>query len=415
MDRPIEKNVQNRRKVRNWIRTLAILAILITAYFVVRKLLAPSIDKQRFSIAQVERGTLDNAITATGLVVPAFEEQINAPIATQVQELYLPSGTTVKKGDKILRLNNEFITLQTESLRDRLQLRKNNIEKLNLEFDKTLKDLGYDAQMKKLEISGLEAQLADMQRLQKIGGATEEEVENAKLNLDIARLENNKLENELAYQEKVVKTDRRNLQLEQTIQEKELKELQKKLTLTTVTAPNNGVITWLQEDIGVQVQEGEPLVRVANLDRFKIEARASDRYADQILVGQEVKVRINNRSLDGTITTILPAVENNQVGFLVQLVDQSQDLKANMRVEVFIVTDRKEDVLMVRNGTAFSGAQRIKMYKVIGEQAFQVDVNVGLRSIDKVEISGPEIKAGDRLIVSNMDDYNHLAQINLKQ
>jgi HlyD family secretion protein len=314
-----------------------------------------------------------------------------------------------------MNLDEEFIKLEYEGLQDQLELKKNNITRLRLEYDKNLNDLDYQDQIMALKVSNLEANLSDAKRLAKVGGATEEEVKKADLNLKIAKLEKKQLENDLDFRKKAVTSDKRNLELEVMIQEKKLRELNRKLKETAVKAPANGVITWLAEDIGKKVTEGEPLVRLANLENFRIEASCSDRYSSLVKVGMSVNVRINQTILKGTITSILPAVKNNTIGFIVELENgNAVQLRPNMKVEVFIISGKKENVLRLKNGAAFTGAIEQKLFVVRGEKAVKVAVNIGLTSMDYVEILTTDLKIGDKVIVSSMTDFEHLDVIELK-
>ena len=414
MDRPISNTEQRKNNLTKWLKYAAIVGVVVVGFLSLRYALKTKVEKEDFLFATVQRGDIENAITATGLVVPSFEQQINAPINTEIKNVVLKSGAKVKAGDLIMNLDEEFIKLEYEGLQDQLELKKNNITRSRLEYDKNVKDLDYQNQIMALKISNLEAGLADIKRLEKVGGATAEEVEKAKLNLKIQRLEKQKLENELNFKRESVVSDKRNLELEVMIQEKKLRELNRKLTETAVKAPQSGVITWLSEDIGKKVVEGEPLVRLANLQSFRIEASCSDRYANSVKVGMPVNVRVNKDKFRGTITSILPAVENNTIEFIVELEDgNNAKLRPNMQVEVFIITGKKENVLRVRNGAAFTGAVQQGLFVVRGNEAIKVPVSIGLSNIDFVEITSNGLKEGDKVIVSSMSDFEHLEKLEL--
>lgn len=414
MDRPIANTVQRRNKARGWLRWGVGLALLGAGFLIFRQLLKTNIELKDFRIAKVEVGMMEDAITAAGVVVPTFEQQLNAPIASEIETVYLTSGAQVKTGDSIMELNEEFTRLEYESLVDQLELKKNNITKLGLEYDKNLQELTYEDQIKALQLSSLEAELADKKRLREIGGTTLEEVEQAALNLKIAQLEKKKLENDLNFKKASIVSDRRNLELEVMIQEKKLKELGKKLTQTKVTAPNAGVITWIAEEIGKKINEGEPLVRLANLESFRVEATCSDRYANKINMGLPVRVRVNRVDLQGYISSILPAINNNSISFIVELdKNNHESLRPDMRVEVFIIAERAEDVLKVANGPAFKGGIQQNVFVVEGEKAVKRKVRVGLTNMDFVQIT-QGLQQGDRIIISDMEDYDHLEELTIE-
>lgn len=415
MDKVISKQEQQKGKRKVWIRTIAAILLVAIVFWGFRKLIRPQVNQNKIITAAVEAGDIQNTLTATGLIIPAYEVELNAPVNTEIKEVLLSSGEQVKRGDQIMELDDKYIKLQYEQLLDELELRKTNIDKLKLEYDKNLRDLDFENQIKALELEGLEAQLKDFQRLLKVGGATEEDVEKAELTLSIARLQNQKLSNELDFRKKSNKSDKRSLELELNIQEKKLKELKTKLDQTDVKAPQDGVITWVNEDLGRKINEGELIARIANLYKFKIEASCSDRYAEIIRTGMPVNVRINKKTLNGTIQSILPTVENNTLKFTVSLEQaDSKLLRPNMRVEVFIITDSKSDVLKVKRGPAFKGGSRQAVYVVSDNKATQKMVTMGISSSDQIEISG-DINAGDRVIISDTKDFEHLTEFELKK
>lgn len=414
MDRNIDERQVNRSRRRRWGKILLVIAGLALALWAFRTWLSPSASARDFRIANVERGVLESTIAATGTVSPSFEQQLNAPIATQVQTVHLRSGTQVERGDLILELDKSFIELDVAARRGQLDLRRNSIELLQLELDRDLKELEYDDEIKGLEVEAAEAALADARRLEKIGGATAEEVEQADTRLQILRLEKSKLENELTYRRKSLAGRQREVQLEADIEAQELRELQSKLDLTEVRAPGPGVITWVNENIGEQVPEGNPLVRLADLRSFQIEASCSDRYADRVTVGQPVRIRLNDEIINGQITNILPAVANNTVEFLVALEQPDHpQLRPNMRLEVYVVTDRKADVLQVRQGPVFKGGLRQKLFVVRGNEAELLDVRTGISNGDFIELLTDELKVGDKIIISDTRDYEHTSRLKL--
>ena len=413
MDRSISDSEVNKGRALSILKYVIIIGAIFALLWWGRGFLKKSGDRGDFYIVSVERGDIQNTLTATGTVVPSVERQINAPVATEIKKVVKSTGEFVKTGDLILELDQEFTKLAYNQLADELKLRRNNVDKLKLEYDKNLRDLDYQNQIKSLQLEELTAQVKDQKRLKEVGGATAEEVEQAELQLKVAQLEKKMLENELSYRQSVNVNEKKGLELEYTIQENKLAELRRKLRETNVKAPQSGVITWVNEDIGKKVQEGETIVRLANLDKFKVEASSSDRNTNKISVGMPVKVRINRKDLSGVISTILPAVENNTVKFYIDL-DVSNDdvLRPNIRAEVFIITDKKSDVLRVKNGPAFKGAKSQYIYVVEGDQAIKRRINKGLQNSDFVEILD-NLNDGEKIIISDTEDYDHLESFTL--
>ncbi|MEZ4825503.1 MAG: HlyD family efflux transporter periplasmic adaptor subunit [Bacteroidia bacterium] len=414
MDRPVPQSQQQKDRRRLAIRILAVVLGVIICAWIFRALIRPTAESTDFRFATVERGEVENAISATGMVVPSYEQLLTAPITARLNKVYHRAGSEIKAGETILELDESFIRLQYEQLHDELELRKTNVTSLKLTFDKDLRDLELRDQIKALQVSSLEAQLEDARQLQAAGGTSREEVKKADLALQIATLEKSQLENELSYRKSALSSDKKKLELEVQIQEKRLAELGQKLKETQLHAPGDGVITWINEDIGKNIAEGEALVRLSNLSGFRVEGKGSDMFSDRIAAGLPVKVRINREILTGQVTRVAPAVEKNSLQFQVALDNPAHKaLRPNMQVEVFVITDRKTDAVRVVNGPAFTGAKDQYIFVVEGDVARRRTVTVGLNNIEYVElVSG--IQPGEKMILSDMRDYFHLDQIKLK-
>lgn len=396
--------------MKKWLWITFVILGLAFALWATRKILTTKADKADFLIATVEKGDVINTITASGLIVPAFERVINSPVSTEIKNVLMTTGTEVKMGDVILELDQEYTRLEFEKLKDELELRKNNIDKLKLKFDKDLRDLDYRDQIKALQVTELKAEVVDQNRLLEIGGSTKEELERAELQLSVLQLEKKMLENELGYSRSVNVNEKKGLELEYKIQEKRLTELRRKLNKTKVTAPQKGVITWINKNIGKTVLEGETLVKIADLDKYLVEATISDRNTEKIQIGLPVNIRIGNNRLAGEIARISPAVENNTVKFYVRILDEDISLlRPNMRAEIYVITAKKEQVYRIKNGAAFNGAENLELFFVSGNTAIKKSVRKGISNADYVEIVSP-IELGDKIIISDTKSYKNLDQ-----
>ena len=54
------------------------------------------------------------------------------------------------------------------------------------------------------------------------------------------------------------------------------------------------------------VNEGDPLVRIADLSSFKVQGSISDNYLDQLRNGMAVIIRINENTIRGIVNNIYP-------------------------------------------------------------------------------------------------------------
>lgn len=414
MDRDLPEESIKHQTRRSWIWSGIAVTILIGAVWLLRNSLNNTVENKDIRIATAETGDVENTLTASGEVQPDFEAVVTSPITAVIQQTYLDAGASVKVGDKILELDKEFTQLNVDKLKDELELKRNSIVKLRWELEKSFYDLKINDSIKVLKINSLRADIENTKRLFKAGGGTRESIEQAEQNLRIAQLEKRQLENDIRVKQQTMRADIRESEIGAQIKEKDLQELQRKLQQANIVANRVGVLTYVNKNLGSKVSEGEVLARLADLGGFKVTGSISDNYAQQIRVGMSVVVRINDTQLRGTLTNILPSVQNNIVNFDVQLDDKAHKLlRPKMKVEVYPVTDAHTKVVRVANGAGFTGApmQDIFVLRSNGK-AERRTVKVGLSNFDHVEIM-EGIRAGERLIVSDMSKYKNAKEVEI--
>ncbi|MBW3545543.1 MAG: HlyD family efflux transporter periplasmic adaptor subunit, partial [Bacteroidetes bacterium] len=352
----------------------------------------------------ISTGPIQASLTATGAVVPEFEQSISSPLQARIDSVYHPAGTLVKRGAPILKLDLSYSQLELEKLQEGLQKRRNEANLIRLRMEKNLADLQSQYDIKKLRISSLESELENEQKLQQIGGGTGENVRQAALSLQIAKRELQQLEEQILNQQKTNQADLTTLQFEIRIEEKGINELRRRMEQAEIRAARDGVIVYVKDKLGATVSAGEELVRLADLSRFKVSATISEVYAAELKTGGRAMVRAGGQNLPGIITRVKPEVKNGLITFELGLEDANATvLRPNLQVDVYVVTAYKEGVLVVKNGAFYKGKKDQQVFVVRGDKAIKRTVDIGLTNIDQVEIMG--LADGDELIISDMTDY----------
>jgi HlyD family secretion protein len=174
------------------------------------------------------------------------------------------------------------------------------------------------------------------------------------------------------------------------------------------------VLTWVNENIGSSVNEGEMLAKVADLGSFRVEGNCSDVYADQVKTGLSVIIKMNEAVLRGQITQVKPAVKDGIISFVIQLDNaRNESLRPNMKVEVYVVTNKSTRTIRVANGPAFTGKRKQFIYVLQNQTAYRREVETGLSNFDFIEIKSG-LKTGEKVIVTDMNDYEHLEKISIQ-
>jgi HlyD family secretion protein len=411
MDTVLSAQVITKRKRKPIFLILITLLVLVVSIWYLRGLLQSSLKRSVITTSTVERGNIENTINASGEILPEFEETLTSPINASVQKVIMDAGSKIGTGQSVLTLDKSASQIQLEKLKFQLASKKNDIQKLKLELDKSFYDIKSNNDIKQLRINSLEADVENAKRLFKAGGGTRESIEKADLDLKIAKLEKQQLENEIKSKQQTMQVEMKEAEIAAAIQENDQHDLERKLKLADVVTSHAGVVTWVNKNIGAAIKEGEPLARIADLGSFKVVGSISDNYISQLRNGMSAIIRINDVEMRGTVVNIYPSVENSIVSFEIQLAERNNILfRPNMKVDVFLITSTHNDILRVANGPAFKGPSAQDIFVLDKNKAIRRRVNIGMSNFDFVEIKD-NVQPGDVIITSDMSEYKNSKEI----
>lgn len=415
MDRAISPATQTKRRRRTWLLAgLVVLGIVVTLV-AFRGILKPSINRQDVLTTTAEIGDVEAALTATGFVIPGREAVITSPIQSTVRRVAVPVGSAVQPGQTILELDKELTNSELAKLQDGQLQNRNKSTQLNLTMERTLNDLQSQAQVQQVKIRSQESTLRDEEHLLKIGSGTAESVRQAELNLHLAKLELKRLQDQIRNQRQANAADTRELGFTMQIQDRSITELARKLGQADISAQQPGVLTWVNEDIGATVNQGDVLARVADLSSFRVRATIADAYAEALHVGDPVVIRVNDTDLRGSISAVSPAVDKGVVTFYAKLDDDHHPLlRSNLRVDVYVVTKAHKKVLRVKNGPFYQGGTEQAVFVVRGDKAERRTVSFGDSNFDFVQVTNG-LQPGDEIILTDMKDHAETRELTIKQ
>lgn len=415
MDRSIELEVKRSKKRKLVLIITTVIIIFSFLLYLLRGSLATSVKAGNITIGTIDVGPIENTIYASGEILPEFEEVISSPIDASIQKVIIEPGTNVETSQPILLLDKSLAETEYKKQLFQLQEKDNDIQKLKLELGKTFYDIQSSNNIKQLNINNLDASLQDAKRLYKAGGATKEDVAHAELNLKVANLEKKQLENELRNKQQTMQLQIKQSEIAYSIQKNDVQSLARKLELANVIAKRQGVITWVNKNIGAVVKQGEVLAKIADLGSFKISGTISDSYLDRLKIGMPVIMKVNDSSFRGVIAAISPSVQNSMISFTVQLAEKSNKLfRPNMKIDLALVTSVKNNVLRAPNGPAFKGGAIQDIFVVTGlGKAERRTVRTGISNLEFVEVDN-SLSKGDKIIISDMGEYKNVKEVTIK-
>jgi HlyD family secretion protein len=403
MDRAIEVGFRRRRFWRQAAGVGAAVAGLALLLGAGPRLLRPSVARASVRTAVVEEGPLEATLTATGTVVPEVEEVISSPVDARVLRIRKRPGDVLARGEAILELDLAAARLAVQKLDQELAVKENQQAGTRLELQARLADLQGQREVKSLELAAQKSRTGRDKDLHARGFLSVDELSQSELTLARVAVELKKIDTEIEHARQATRIQVAGLALERATVERDRDEARRVLDLATTKADRKAVLTWTVTEEGAAVKKGDVLARLADLSSFRVDASVSDIHAQRLRVGQPVLVQVDDeRRLPGTIAAIQPTIKDGAVTFQVALAERGSPLlRANLRVDVLVVTGRKERTLRVRRGPFAEGEGLRQVFVIRGGQAVRTPAQLGMASATHLEVL-QGLERGDEVVISDM-------------
>ncbi|MCA9726337.1 MAG: efflux RND transporter periplasmic adaptor subunit [Candidatus Eisenbacteria bacterium] len=414
MDRDLDPRITRRQRIRRWSISLAVLSGLAAVLVFLPGWVVPTVPRSDLRTAIVERGPIEETLTASGLVLPEREVVVTSPVDSRLVERFHDPGDTVASGEPIVSLDVADTRQRLETLDRQIALKDNARRQARLDLEGRLSTLAGQVAVKRLEQTSLRYAAARNDTLVALGVIAADAARETRTDLERCGIELAQLEEAATQARSQEALQLESLDLEHGILLGERAEAERTLLRSAASSGVGGVVTWVVEDIGAAVRRGEELARVADLSSYKVEATLSEVYGPRLRTGEPARLRSGSLDLRGRVAKIHPQVDNGVVRFEVALDDPSHpQLRPNLRVEVYVVTDRREDTLTVQRGSLLVREGAYALFEVRDQRAVRRDVRLGITNLDRCEILGG-LDAGDEVVLSDLSDYADRKEIRLR-
>jgi HlyD family secretion protein len=414
MDRQIPVSVQRKRKLKKagmWAG--GFLAVLGIATWLGTQMIT-SVDRKTLIISDVDRGTIDVSVSATGTIVPAFEEVIVSPINSKILEVYAHSGDSVDIGTPLLRLDLQSAEMEYAQALDEREIKHQQMAQLQANTETQLSDRKMQIEVEEMKLAGLEAELRNELYLDSLGSGTRNRVNQAETALRTAQLHLNQLRQQYVNEQKVKKAELKMQQLQNGIFEKGLEAKRRTLDDAKIRSPHRATLTYINTEIGSTISTGQKIAVVSDLSHFKAQCEISDSHSERVRVGGEVIIKIGKERLTGSINTVTPLSQSGAITFTVVPDNMSHPrLRSGRPAEIFVITSIKDDVLRIRNGSFYSGPGDYTLFILKDNTLLPREVKLGECNYDYIEVlSG--LETGEQVVVNDMSKYKGKEKLKVK-
>ena len=408
MDREITKKEKREIAFKKWIKIGSIIMVIVIAFVVILSFIGEKMDESNLKISTADEGVIESCVIGTGKIVPLYEQAIISPVGTRILELYCNEGDYISSGQSLLRLDLQNAETDLRRKADEVSMKKNEIEQTALSSATYLTDLEMKIKAKEMAVNHLMEEVNNERRLDSIGSGTGDRIREAELAYSTGILELQQLKTQLANERKSHAASLRSKELEGSITERDLKEMERTIEDARVRAPRNGTVTYLNKGIGTSISQGEKLAVISDLSHFKINGEIAESFVNRLAPGQKVNVRIGKETIHGHIASISPQSHAGVVDFIVLLDDDmSPLLRSGLKAELNIVYDLRDNVIRIPNGSYFSGPGTYNLFVKTEDKVLEKrSVLLGDSNFDYVEVKSG-LRKGEKVVITDMSAYNN--------
>jgi len=414
MDREISKQERSREKRKQLIKAGLVVGGVVAVIAVAVSFLQTSLKKEDLTFSTVDKGIIEVSVSATGKVVPAFEEIINSPINSRILEVYKKGGDSVDVGTPILKLDLQTAETDYNKQVDEAQMKALQLKQQRVMNHNKLSEMEMNLKVSRMELNRKAVELRNERYLDSLGAGTTDKVRQVELDYNVSSLKLKEDEQKYKNEQALAAADLQVKELELNIFKKSLGETQRILEDARIRSPRKAILTYVNNEIGSQIGQGMRVAIVSDLSHFKIDGEIADSYGDRISVGSKTIVKIGSEKLEGTVSDVTPLSKNGVISFSVQLKnDNNKRLRSGLKTDVYVMNAVKDDVMRIANGSYYVGKGEYDLFVTNGNQLIKRKVQLGDSNFEYVEVlSG--LKPGDRVVVSDMSPYKSKSKMKIK-
>lgn len=414
MDREISREVQKKEQRKQIMKIGAGVLVGIGIVSVVISFMQTSLNRKDLSLSVVDKGVIEVSVSASGKVIPAFEEIINSPINSRILEIYKKGGDSVDIGTPILKLDLQTAETDYNKQLDEEQMKRLQLEQQRIINHNKLSEMDMNLKVSRMKLNRKEVELRNERYLDSLGAGTTDKVRQAELDYNVSQLELSEDEQKYINEKTLAEADLKVKELELNIFRKSLAETKRILDDAQIRSPRKAILTYVNTEVGAQIGQGTKIAIVSDLSHFKIEGEIADTYGDRIAAGSKAVVKIGSDKLNGQVSDVTPLSKNGVISFTVQLDEDSHKrLRSGLKTDVYVMNAVKDDVLRIQNASFYVGKGDYDLFVVNGEQLLKRKVQLGDSNFEYIEVvSG--LEPGDEVVISDMANYKDKNKLKLK-
>ena len=315
--------------------------------------------------AAVRRGDIVSSVSATGKLQPRQMVLVGTEVSGTIRQIYVDYNSQVKKGQALLKLDQEVFRTQVEQAQANLTNSIARLAEMQAGRDMQRSDVKTSLDQKKAALDKASADYEREKALFDKGMVSKSDLDAMEMTYKVAK---SQLEQANADSGRFGVIDAQIDQAKASVRQAKaaLAMAETNLGKTVIKSPIDGVVVNKNVEVGQTVAASfatPDLLDIGDLGEMEVDASIDEADVGQTSVGQKVEFTVDafpTRVFTGTLAKIYysPVTVQNVVTYtgVIYAPNPERLLRPGMTANIKIITSEKKDVLLVPNA-----ALRIKM------------------------------------------------------
>jgi HlyD family secretion protein len=368
------------------------------------------------TLAKVTTGIFEDYIPIRGSIVPRTTVFLDAIDGGKVDKVYAEDGDVLKQGDLIVSLSNSSLQLQVTNAEAMVAEQLNNMRNIEISLEqnrlnnaRTIVDIEH-------QVRTLERDLKADRELSELGFISKKELVDK--------------ENELLYQQNLLKLSKESQKTDERLQrqqleaqktaserlEKNLITARKNLDDLNIKAPITGKLSGFDAEVGQNIMPGGRIGQIDVPDQFKLQADIDEFYINRVDIGQSVSYQHEGKDYKAVVKKIYPQVNDGKFQVDIEFTDKEPSaLRRGQTLQAKLTLGDESKAVLIPNGSFYqeTGGNWIFVVTKDGTEAVKRNIRLGRRNSSYIEVV-EGLEHGEEVVVSSYSGFPEIDRLKIK-
>ena len=385
----------------------AIFMILVVALLLRDNSSTLRVDANILTISPVEQTEFNDYVRLAGTVKPITTVQISPMESGLVERIVAEEGTMVRKGDVIVELSNNSLSMQIlnseADLAEKQNILRNTLismeqNRLNLRQEQMQLDMEVERKRRAFTNNDVLYKKELLARETWLQSKEDYEYSVKRRSLIMERQKQDSLyrTNQVKQMESDLQSMARNMQL-----------IRQRVDNLLVKAPIDGEVGALDVVLGRNVGSGSSIGQINDMSAFKVATLIDEHYIDRIVVGLPATIERQERKYDMVIRKVYPEVSGGQFRADFTFAgDIPEHIRIGQTYHINLQLGEASEAVIIPRGAFYqtTGGSWIYVVDPSGEKAYRRDIRIGRQNPQHYEVL-EGLEPGEKVITSAYENF----------